>query len=122
MNNTIELPTKYVVIAFKEGIPVFYALDRHSGGYPFWSDYQAAAEKWTDLEKAMVGYNDASDGNPGNYMRKEVTSIKLAVLHQTIALDEIDDAYVVEKQKKAALAKLTDKEKEILGIDIKRIS
>jgi len=109
-----ELEKKYVLTAILcRKQRVFYALDSQSGGYPYWTEYVQRAEQWSELNKATAAYEQSTALAPKS---DDITQIKIGVLTTTIDLKDIDDPLVIAQRKKAILAKLSEKEREILGV------
>jgi hypothetical protein len=107
-----QLEEKYVLTAISQhGSRVFYAVDSHSGGYPYWSEHIQHAEQWDELHKATAAYENSTM----KYLKDEkITNIKIGILKTTIDLKDIDDPLVLAQRKKAVLAKLTKEEIELL--------
>lgn len=102
--NTINLPTKNVIVAFKENVPVYNAIDHQSGGYPYWTDFASRAHDFTEIScaiRTLVGLQ-RSKHRYGN-------------VNTTISLKDITDDEIIDEQRKAALSKLTEDERRVLG-------
>lgn len=110
MNKTINLPEKYVITAIDKGERVYYAIDSHSGGYPYWSTYFGSAKMFETLEKVVAARNGATNAS---YMR-EVTNVDIGVLR--LFLGEVSETKIAEERKRVALSKLTEDERRLLGL------
>lgn len=110
MNKTINLPEKYVITATDKGERVYYAIDSHSGGYPYWSTYFGSAKMFETLEKVVAARNGATNAS---YMR-EVTNVDIGVLR--LFLGEVSETKIAEERKRVALSKLTEDERRLLGL------
>lgn len=113
-----EVPDKYYVVAIEksdkhpEGQTVFYAIDQQSGGYPYWSNWMNSAEAFADIEKASRAFDEASGGS--SYLSRNVSHVRLVKAVTT--LTPVKDEDIKRKKREAALSKLTDEEKALLGV------
>lgn len=87
---------------------VFWAIDSHSGGYPYWVDYIEGAERYPDVVKAKNQLDSSG------YMFEQATDIK--VFRATVVLEVVSAETIEDELRRAALAKLSDKEKQLLGL------
>ena len=91
--------TKYVLSAIeKDGRRGFYAIDQHSGGYPYWSPYLHMARLVDSVDKLDPLHTD-------NYMRNGVTSIevlKLVTTATVVTTEEIESEARAKAMKEIA--------------------
>lgn len=114
MMDTVELEVTYVVTAIdKNDGRVYYAIDNHSGGYPYWSTTYNSRKEMRTLEDATKAYKEAVSAT--GYMNK-VTDVVVGVTRTTISLNEIDNTAITEERKRIALEKLTEDERRLLGL------
>ncbi len=108
----IELPIKYVITAIEGDKPVFYGIDQHSGGYPYWSSFLSGAKHFKDVVEAVDSL--PSRGRGIDYMTNKVSNIRVGKV--LIEVVDIDDTKITEERKQRALSKLTEDERRLLGL------
>lgn len=107
MNHTI-VNTNFIIMGInKKGEKVYYAVDRSSGGYPYWTSYWSAVEKFTDIDKAT------RTCSIHGYMAEQVSTFQVMKLEEilcpfsvTNAKDELTKA--AEAQMEEIRLKLKD--------------
>lgn len=109
---TNDLPVRYIITAIKDDKRVYYGVDSHSGGYPYWASWIGGAHEFDKKTHAVRAFEEVH--NPSFYMAKEAHSIQLGEL--IITLTTITKEQIVEEKKKEALAKLTEEDKHLLGL------
>lgn len=106
-----DLSDTYVVAATNnENERVYYAIDHHSGGYPYWSTSFGHRKEFTKLDAAIRAATFKYD----DYMIRSIHDVRVGVTKTTFV--ELDSNTVAEEQKKAALEKLTEDERRLLGL------
>lgn len=105
MPKSFIIKTTHLLSAInKWGIRVYYAIDHHSGGYPFWSDWVSSAQEFDVLEKIpVIGPND--------YMRNNITTIE--VLHVDLQVTVLDSVELVSVAKAKAMAEIEEIQREL---------
>ena len=102
---TFTLKQAYMLTAIdKAGQRVYYDIDSHSGGYPYWSNWYND-RTFDSLEK--IPTFSGSD----TYMRREVTSIE--VLEVKVQAKVIESTEIVSEAKAKAMAEIAKIEKEL---------
>jgi hypothetical protein len=112
-----NLPEYYMITGItteqhsaRPGRRVYFSVDTHSGGYPYWSTLFQSAERLYDIEEAIRSYKEAKKG----YMADQATSIMLVMARTS--LHAVSDTEIEQTQKEAALNKLTAEERRLLGL------
>ena len=102
---TFTISKAYVLSAIsKAGKRVYYDVDSHSGGYPYWSTYASSARKFDSLEKIpTIGSKD--------YMRNDVTVIE--VLEVKMQAKIVESTELVSEAKAKAMAEIDKIQKEL---------
>lgn len=78
MNHTI-VNTSFIIMGInKKGEKVYYAVDRSSGGYPYWTSYWPAVEKFTDIDKATRACSIHG------YMAEQASDIQIMKLEEIL--------------------------------------
>lgn len=78
MSHTI-VNTSFIIMGInKKGEKVYYAVDRSSGGYPWWSIGWYNVEKFTDIAKVAGAY--PIDG----YMAEQASDIQIMKLEEIV--------------------------------------
>jgi len=115
MNNTHELPVEYILTAIKGEKRVYYAIDQHSGGYPYWTDWFSTKATFSDLAQASNALRGTRKND--SYMSRDVFDIRIATVRTTIDTN-ISEEDIIEERKKQALAKLSKDERRLLGLEL----
>lgn len=104
-SKTFTIQKTYILSAInKAGKRVYYAIDHHSGGYPYWTDWVSNAKEFDVLEKIpTIG--------PKDYMRNDVTSIE--VLEVKMQAKVVESTELVSEAKAKAMAEIAKIEKEL---------
>lgn len=92
----------------------YWAIDHHSGGYPYWSSSVGNAKAFNDVEEAVTELERHCE-----YMeRQALTEPEIVIVTETaeVVRDFDLNQQVTSKRREKALAKLTDAEKEALGL------
>lgn len=114
MKDTIELPTKYIITALKDGERHYYALDSQSGGYPYWTSFFSSAQPYNSIVDILSAWKEAT---VGSYMaRDNVTEVQVGRVQTAIEAFVLPIEDIIAARKSAALSKLTDEEKELLDL------
>jgi hypothetical protein len=102
---TFTISKAYVLSAInKAGQRVYFDVDQHSGGYPYWSTYAGSARRFESLEKIpTIG--------PKDYMRNDVTAIE--VLEVKMQAKVVESTELVSEAKAKAMAEIAKIEKEL---------
>lgn len=88
----------------KDGSRVFYDIDAHSGGWPYWSPSTFAPKQFDSLEKVpTIG--------PKDYMRNDVVSIE--VLEVKLQARIVNSTEIVSEAKAKAMAEIEKIQKEL---------
>jgi len=103
--SNITLSTKFIISGIKaDKTRVYYSIDSHSGGYPYWSTYHGSAKEFdTVINVSQVGKED--------YMRKEV--IKIEVLKVESIASIVSTEEIVSAAKAAAMAEIDEIQKKL---------
>lgn len=102
---TFVIKKAYLLSAInKKGQRVYYCVDRHSGGWPYWgSDFNA--EEFSSLDRIpTVGGSDS-------YLQKEVVATE--VLEVTHRARVVSTTEIVSKARAQAMAEIARIEKEL---------
>ena len=104
MSKTFTIKKAYMLTAInKAGQRVYYDIDSHSGGYPYWSSYYND-RTFDSLEKIpTIG--------PKDYLRNEVTCIE--VLEVKIQARVVESTELVSEAKAKAMAEIDKIQKEL---------
>lgn len=104
-NKTFTISKAFVLSALKkDGARVYYDVDSHSGGYPYWSTSALGCRQFHDLDKIPTFKHD-------DYMRREVTVIE--VLEVKYQARVVESTEVVSEVKAKAMAEIAKIEKEL---------
>lgn len=88
----------------KAGERVYFDIDSHSGGYPYWSTYYNDSRSYDSLDKIPVlGGED--------YMRRDVVSIE--VLEVKIQAKVVQTTEIMSEARAKAEAEITQIRKEL---------
>jgi hypothetical protein len=87
----------------------FWAIDNHSGGWPWWSDDFAQAEKFNSISKALRHLS------PGGYMLDQAKDLKVVQVNMTLV--DVDSSTIIKMKRDEALAKLTKDDRVVLGLE-----
>ncbi len=102
---TFTIKKTYALSAIdKTGKRVYYDVDTHSGGYPYWSPYFGAHRTWDSLDK--IPTFGATD-----YMRRDVTAIE--VLEIKIQAKIVQTTELVSEAKAKAMAEVEKIQREL---------
>ena len=102
---SIKLKTSFLISGIKpDNSRVYYAIDSHSGGYPYWASYTAAAK---EFESATAVERLGKD----DFMRKEV--IKIEVLRVELEATVVGTEEMVSEAKAKAMAEIAAIEKQL---------
>lgn len=119
--NDYLLPARYTVTAigttddYKKNKRVYVDIDHHSGGYPRWSDSINPRQTFDDITKAIKSYRSII--SPENYMSQGVRDIELVAITTVLEPIDVDGDYVQDLEREAVLAKLSEHEKKVLGLE-----
>lgn len=105
MPNEFTIKEVYLLSAIdKKGERVYFAIDQHSGGYPYWSTYVSSAAEFKSLTQIPdIGRTD--------YMRNGVTCIDvLKVVHQATVVESTE---IISRAKAKALAEIEKIQKDL---------
>lgn len=102
---TFTIKTTHLVSAIdKAGKRVYFAVDHHSGGYPYWSEYISNATEFDVLEKVPTF-------SPKDYMRNEITTLE--VLRVKTQASIVDSTELVSEAKAKAMAEIDKIQREL---------
>ena len=106
MSTTFTISKAYVLSAIcKTGKRVYYAIDSHSGGYPYWSDYVEACKRFDVLDKIPTLKGD-------DYMRNS-DIISIEVLEVKLQAKVIESTEIVSVARAKAMAEIASIQKEL---------
>lgn len=96
----ITLGTKFIISGIKaDNSRVYYAIDSHSGGYPYWSNWEGSAKEFEEVVNVyQIGKDD--------YMRKDV--IKIEVLKVESIASIVSTEEIVSAAKAKAMAEIDE--------------
>lgn len=101
------------IVGIQRGKTVFFGLDRYSGGCPFWAHCYHNAERFDSVATAVKVYNDVVSGK-SLLPIGDVTDIRIVTVHSVFNIvDTVEQQRAIKEQ---ALSKLTDAEKQALGL------
>lgn len=89
---------------------VFYAIDSHSGGYPYWSSFIKDTTK--NIREALAWLNEATSTK--SYMSRDVTDVVIVKVFETYEV--VPTAELQHELYEAAMAKLDENDKKVLGL------
>jgi uncharacterized protein (UPF0335 family) len=104
-SKTFTIKKAYMLTAIdKAGKRVYYDIDSHSGGYPYWSTYYNDSRSYDSLTKIpIIG--------PKDYLRNEVTRIE--VLEVEIQAKVVQTTEIMSEARAKAEAEITQIRKEL---------
>jgi len=105
MSTNIKLSTKFIISGIKaDNSRVYYAIDTHSGGYPYWSTYHGSAKEFDAVvDVYQVGKED--------YMRKEVIKIEVLKVESIASIVRTEE--IVSAAKAKAMAEIDEIQKKL---------
>jgi hypothetical protein len=120
MDNSIDLPVKYIIVALTDKGREYYSIDLQSGGYPYWSSFLSGAKTFDFLDDTTSAWKEATRQN-GGYMNTRSVDITLCEVQTALVPIRTyigpSKEETIEMARKTALAKLTNEEKKLLGLD-----
>jgi hypothetical protein len=102
---TFTIKKAYMLTAInKAGERVYYDIDSHSGGYPYWSTYYNDSRSYDSLTKIpIIG--------PRDYLRNDV--IRIEVLEVNIQAKIVQTTEMVSEARAKAMAEIAKIEAEL---------
>lgn len=102
---TFTIETSYALSGIKQdGTRVYYDIDSHSGGYPYWSTYASNAKKFKDLTKVPTLAKK-------DYLRTEV--VKLEIIKVSLCATVVESTDLVSAAAVKAMAEIDQIKKDL---------
>lgn len=116
----VQLEDRYVVTGVGIAKDHNYGKRQYVGidgpsGYECWTTFMSSDIYFTDLEEAIKRFETATSA--GHLTNRGVGEVRIAVVRTTLDLEAVDTTYIDEERKQAALDKLTEEEKRLLGLN-----
>jgi len=103
MSEKTILNTKFVITNIFNGKRQYYAIDSHSGGYPYWSDYIGSAKEFKDLNNIPTSYDD--------YMQDKAATIEILQIDEVATIISTKD--IISQAKQTAMIEIAKVEAEL---------